>query len=91
MNYGGVILGEEIDCDHAGEENGSYDLSKANIIVISQILLNMQSGDSILGMQTTLKRFFMDLMMENPFIERLEVFDSELRLINELNMYRILM
>lgn len=33
LNYVGVIFGEEIDCDYAGEEDGSYDLSKANIIV----------------------------------------------------------
>ncbi|MBT2663083.1 DUF2075 domain-containing protein [Bacillus sp. ISL-45] len=33
LNYVGVILGEEIDCDYAGEDDDSYDLSKANIIV----------------------------------------------------------
>nr|WP_250886833.1 DNA/RNA helicase domain-containing protein [Bacillus sp. SM2101] len=33
LNYVGVIFGEEIDCDYAGEEDGSYDLIKANIIV----------------------------------------------------------
>nr|WP_309543461.1 DNA/RNA helicase domain-containing protein [Cytobacillus firmus] len=33
LNYVGVIFGEEIDCNYAGEEDGSYDLSKANIIV----------------------------------------------------------
>lgn len=33
LNYIGVVFGEEIDCDYAGEEDGSYDLNKANIIV----------------------------------------------------------
>lgn len=33
LNYVGVILGKEIDCGYAGEDDGSYDLSKANIIV----------------------------------------------------------
>ncbi|MGG0506268.1 DNA/RNA helicase domain-containing protein [Priestia megaterium] len=33
LNYVGVVFGEEIDCGYAGEEDGSYDLSKANIIV----------------------------------------------------------
>ncbi|KLK99934.1 hypothetical protein XJ18_08365 [Bacillus pumilus] len=33
LNYVGVILGEEIDCDYAGEEDGGYDLNKAKIIV----------------------------------------------------------
>ncbi|MCJ7989319.1 DUF2075 domain-containing protein [Priestia sp. OVS21] len=33
LNYVGVILGDEIDCDYAGEVKGDYDLSKAKIIV----------------------------------------------------------
>lgn len=33
LNYVGVIFGDEIDCDYAGEVNGDYDLSKAKIIV----------------------------------------------------------
>lgn len=33
LNYVGVIFGEEIDCDYAGDINGDYDLSKAKIIV----------------------------------------------------------
>ncbi|MCU5242342.1 DUF2075 domain-containing protein [Bacillus cereus] len=33
LNYVGVILGAEIDCDYAGEENGDYDLNKAKIVV----------------------------------------------------------
>lgn len=28
-----MILGAEIDCDYAGEENGDYDLNKAKIVV----------------------------------------------------------
>ncbi|HHT7180794.1 TPA: DNA/RNA helicase domain-containing protein, partial [Bacillus cereus] len=33
LNYIGVILGAEIDCYYTGEENGDYDLNKAEIIV----------------------------------------------------------
>lgn len=33
LNYVGVIFGEEIDCDFAGEVDGSYDLNKAKIKV----------------------------------------------------------
>jgi uncharacterized protein len=33
LNYVGVILGEEIDCDYSGEVNGDYDFSKAKLIV----------------------------------------------------------
>ncbi|MDM5309697.1 DUF2075 domain-containing protein [Peribacillus frigoritolerans] len=33
LNYVGVIFGDEIDCDYAGEVNGDYDLSKAKIKV----------------------------------------------------------
>lgn len=33
LNYVGVILGAEIDCNYTGEENGDYDLNKAKIIV----------------------------------------------------------
>ncbi|WP_426952421.1 DNA/RNA helicase domain-containing protein [Bacillus mycoides] len=33
LNYVGVILGAEIDCNYTGEENGDYDLNKAKVIV----------------------------------------------------------
>ncbi|SMQ60963.1 hypothetical protein SAMN05444673_0446 [Bacillus sp. OV166] len=33
LNYVGVIFGDEIDCDYAGEVKGDYDLSKAKIKV----------------------------------------------------------
>ena len=36
LNYVGVIFGEEIDCEYPGEDDGSYDLNKAKIIVNSQ-------------------------------------------------------
>ena len=36
LNYVGVIFGEEIDCEYPGEDDGSYDLNKAKIIVNPQ-------------------------------------------------------